>query len=66
MNLLFQTGNIEKFPLCVKEKVTITYVVTGRVAVLGFFRKIGWRKIGPSEDGNYRKSTSFGPNLSGP
>ena len=28
-NLLFRGRTIEKFPLCVKEKVTTTYVITG-------------------------------------
>jgi len=32
-NLLFQGRSIEEFPLCVKEKVTTAYVVSGWIAV---------------------------------
>jgi hypothetical protein len=31
------------------------------IAVLRFFWNIGWSKIGPSRNGDYRKFTSFGP-----
>jgi hypothetical protein len=53
---------IEKFPLCVKEKGTTTYVVLPWNGVLRFFRNMGWSKIGPSRSGNIWKLTSFGPN----
>jgi len=57
---------IEKFPLCVKEKVTTTYVASGRIAVQRFFWNRGWSKIGPSRNGNHGKFMSFGPNTGTP
>jgi hypothetical protein len=53
---------IEKFPLCVKEKGTTTYVVLRWNGVLRFFRNMGWSKIGPSRSVTIWKFTSFGPN----
>jgi len=44
---LFLGRTIEKFPLCVKEKGTTTYVVLRWIGVLRFFRNMGWNKIGP-------------------
>ena len=38
--LLFRGMTIEKFPLCVKEKVTTTYVASGWIAVQRFFRNM--------------------------
>jgi len=38
--LLFRGRTIEKFPLCVKEKVTTTYVASGWIAVQRFFRNM--------------------------
>ena len=60
--LLFPGRTIEKFPLCVKEKGTTTYVVSGWIGVLRFFRNMGLSKIGPSRSENIWKLTSFGPN----
>jgi len=57
-NLLYVERTIERFPLCVKEKVTTTYVVLGWIGVLRFFRNRGWRKIGSSN------SHMFGNRLS--
>ena len=59
---LFQELTIEKFPSCVKEKGTTTYVVLLWIGVLRFFRNMGWSKIGPSGNGNIWKLTSFGSN----
>ena len=44
---LFLGRTIEKFPLCVKEKETTTYVALRWIGVLRFFRNMGWNKIGP-------------------
>jgi hypothetical protein len=60
--LLFRGKTIEKLSLCVKDKVTTTYVASGRIAVKRFFWNIGWSKIGPSRNGNHGKFSSFGPN----
>ena len=43
--LLFMGRSIEKFPLCVKEKGTTTYVVLRWIGVLRFFRNMGWSKL---------------------
>lgn len=62
--LLFMGRTVEKFPLCVKDKGTTTYVVLRWIGVPRFFGNMGWSKIGPSRSGNNWKLTSFGPNLS--